>query len=191
MQQTFVFELQQPPLAGRSLAASGLARDRATRYVIRMIELKNILLPTDFSEPSLAATNYALELARRFEAKLHLLHVIEDPVVYLPMFESFPLPSKEEFEQYAEVRLQNWILPEDAEGMEIARSWRHGRPHVESIRFAAEESMDLIVIGTHGRNAAAHLLLGSVAEKVVRKAPCPVLTVRPEEHEFVHPAFGH
>ncbi len=152
-----------------------------------MIEIKNILLPTDFSEPSLTATQYALELAKRFESKLHLLHVIEDPTVYLPMFESFPLPSREEFETYAQTRLDNWILPEDAGVCPIERRWVHGKPFVEIIRDAKKCSADLIVVGTHGRGPAAHLLLGSTAEKVVRKALCPVLTVRPDEHHFIHP----
>lgn len=152
-----------------------------------MLELRNILLPTDFSEPSLVATRYALEFARRFGAKLHLLHVIEDPVVYLPMFESYPLPSREEFEQFAQTRLDNWILPDDAQGIEIARQWVHGAPFVEILRAIEREQIDLVVLGTHGRGFAAHLLMGSVAEKIVRKARCPVLTVRPEEHQFVHP----
>jgi nucleotide-binding universal stress UspA family protein len=155
-----------------------------------MIDVKNILLPTDFSEPALAATRYALEFARRFKAALHLLHVIEDPVLYLPMFESYPLPSREEFEEFARTRLANWILPEDADGVDIQLSWVHGKPFVEILRAATAREADLIVLGTHGRGMAAHLLVGSVAEKVVRKAPCPVLTVRPEAHQFVHPTAG-
>ena len=152
-----------------------------------MIRINDILLPTDFSEPSLTATRYGLEMAKRFDARLHLLHVIVDPVLYLPMFESFPLPAREEFEEYAQTRLEAWILPEDTAGCEIERSWVHGRPFVETLRYAREREIDLIVIGTHGRGIAKHLLMGSVAEKVVRKACCPVLTVRPDEHHFVHP----
>lgn len=152
-----------------------------------MINLKRILLPTDFSEPALEATKYAVELADRFGAELHLLNVIEDPVIYLPMFESYPLPSREEFEQYAQTRLENWLLPDDAERCEAKLSWVHGTPFAEILRYAKDREVDLIVVGTHGRGLAAHLLMGSVAEKVVRKAPCPVLTVRPGEHEFVHP----
>lgn len=152
-----------------------------------MLELKNILLPTDFSEPSLTATRYALELARRFSSTLHMLHVIESPGIYVPIFESYPLPSNEEFEKYAQERLENWILPEDAEGLEIRRRWVHGVPFAEIVREAKELPADLIVMGTHGRNAVAQMLLGSVAEKVVRKAPCAVLTIRPELHQFVHP----
>ena len=152
-----------------------------------MIVMKHILLPTDFSEPSLRATQYAVDLAKRFVATLHVLHVIEDPVIYVPMFESFPLPSREEFETYAQTRLENWILPDDAEAIDVETQWVHGRPFVEIIRAAREQPIDLIVLGTHGRSAPAQLLLGSVAEKVVRKAPCPVLTVRPEGHQFVMP----
>lgn len=153
-----------------------------------MIELNTILLPTDFSEPALAATRYALEFAKRFDATLHLLHVIEDPVVYVPIFESYPLPSREEFQQFAQTRLDNWILPGDREGCDIEARWVHGRTFVEILRYAKNHNADLIVMGTHGRGVAAQLLLGSVAEKVVRKAACPVLTVRPEGHQFVHPA---
>ena len=140
-----------------------------------MIELRNLLLPVDFSEPSLKATEYAVTLAKRFAATLHLLHVIEDPVVYLPMFESYPLPTREQFETYAQDRLENWIPDADCEGLKIERLWRHGKPNIEIIDYAEDSRIDLIVIGTHGRGVAAHLLLGSVAEKVVRKAPCPVL----------------
>jgi nucleotide-binding universal stress UspA family protein len=149
-----------------------------------MIALKNILLPTDFSEPALAATRYALLFAKQWSATLHVLHVIEDPVIYLPMFESYPLPSREEFESYAQTRLDNWILPQDAEDCDIQLHWAHGKPFVEILRAAAAWSADLIVVGTHGRGMAAHLLVGSVAEKVVRKAPCPVLTVRPDARQF-------
>lgn len=151
-----------------------------------MIELRNILLPTDFSEPSLKATEYALSLAHRFDASLHLLHVIEDPVVYLPMFESYPLPSRQQFETYAQDRLENWIADDDGEGLKIELHWRHGNPHIETIDYADDNRIDLIILGTHGRGAAAHLILGSVAEKVVRNAPCPVLTVHPTGKQFVH-----
>lgn len=153
-----------------------------------MIELKKILIPTDFSEPSQAATQYAVELARKFGAQLHLLNVIEDPVVYMPMFESYALPPKEDFENFAKTRLDNWILDEDKEGLDLVTHWVHGNPFVDILRYAKQEDVDLIVVGTHGRSFTAHLLLGSVAEKVVRKAPCPVLTVRPKGHQFIHPA---
>ena len=152
-----------------------------------MIEVKHILLPTDFSEPSLTATKYALELARRFDSTLHMLHVIDDPGIYMPIFESYPLPSRDEFEKYARERLDSWIQPDDAAGLDIRRRWVHGYPFPQIIREAREQAVDLIVIGTHGRSLVSQMLLGSVAEKIVRKAPCAVFTVRPEAHQFVHP----
>jgi nucleotide-binding universal stress UspA family protein len=152
-----------------------------------MIQLKNILLPTDFSDSALQATRYALELAKRFGARLHLLHVIEDPFLYLPIFDSSPRPSRDEFERYAQERLENWILPSDAEGVELVFRWVHGPPFVRILEDAREHDVDLIIVGTHGHGLAHHLLVGSVAERVVRKAPCPVLTVRPEGHQFIHP----
>src|SRR5262249_3340472 len=116
-----------------------------------MIALRNLLLPVDFSEPSLKATEYALTMARRFEATLHVLHVTEAPVVYLPMFESSPLPTREQFETYAQDRLENWIAASDSEGIRTELLWRHGKPHIEVIDYAGDNRIDLIVIGTHGR----------------------------------------
>lgn len=152
-----------------------------------MLALQNVLLPTDFSEPSLRATDYALEFCDRFGATLHLLHVIEDPVVYLPMFESYPTPTREQFEIYARDRLENWIAEDVRGDHKIVIHWAHGKPFIEIVRYAKEKEIDLIVMGTHGRGAIRHMLLGSVADKVVRNAPCAVLTVHPEGHQFVHP----
>ena len=150
-----------------------------------MIRLQSILVPTDFSESSLQATKYGLELARRFGAVLHLLHVIEDPLIYLPMFESQPLPSKGEFESYAQTRLENWILPDDRGEVPIENHWRHGRPSSEIVAAAKDLDVDLVVMGAHGHSSAMEMLIGSHAERVTRSAPCPVLTVRPEGHQFV------
>ncbi|MDF1743506.1 MAG: universal stress protein [Gimesia sp.] len=155
-----------------------------------MIEMKKILIPTDFSETSQAATQYAVELAKKFDAKIYLLHVIEDPIVYMPMFESYAMPPKEDFESFAETRLDNWILDDDKGELEMETKWVHGNPFVDILKFAKKEDVDLIVVGTHGRSFTAHLLLGSVAEKVVRKASCPVLTVRPQGHQFIHPGMA-
>src|SRR5205807_3393687 len=139
-----------------------------------MIELRNLLLAVDFSDSCLKATEYAVALSNRFGATLHLLHVIEDPVVYLPMFESYPLPTREQFETYAQDRLENWTTDSEVEGLRLELAWRHGAPHIEIMEYAEDSKIDLVVMGTHGRGFAAHLLLGSVAEKVIRKAPCPV-----------------
>ena len=107
-----------------------------------MIELKNILLPTDFSEPSLEAARYGVELGRRFGATLHLLHVIEDPVVYFPPFENQAIPTKDEREAVARTALEGWELPEGADQCPIERRWRHGTPFVQIVSretYAARE----------------------------------------------------
>src|SRR6266699_3844939 len=107
----------------------GLREAREGRAVTRlgdvMIVLRNLLLAVDFSDSCLKATEYAVDLAHRFEATLHLLHVIEDPVVYLPMFESYALPPREQFETYAQDRLENWLTGSDAEGLKFEIDWRH------------------------------------------------------------------
>lgn len=148
-----------------------------------MIALENILCPIDFSDPSLTATQYALEFAKTFGARLHLLHVIEDPILYSPAFGGYA-PNPEDTEAWANTALENWIAPEDAGDVEIERRWLHGSPFVGIIQEAKKRNADLIVIGTHGRGFLAHILLGSVAERVVREAPCPVLTVRPEDFRY-------
>src|SRR5213079_3370244 len=101
-----------------------------------MIALRNLLLAVDFSDSCLKATEYAVDLANQFGATLHLLHVIEDPVVYLPMFESYPLPAREQFETYAQDRLENWIPVPESDGVKLELHFRHGAPHMEIIDYA-------------------------------------------------------
>ncbi len=155
-----------------------------------MIDLKRILLPTDFSAYSEQAMTYACAFAEQFDAELHLLHVLQDLVAIVPEpGVAFPPPGDYmgEMKTSAEQALAQLPDPEWAAGRTIVRETRQGPPFLEIIRYAKEQEIDMIVLGTHGRGGLAHVLLGSVAEKVVRKAPCPVLTVRPGEHEFVMP----
>ena len=144
-----------------------------------MIVLKKILVPTDFSDCSAAAVAYGRGMASVFGAELHLLHVVQDPYTQPWAAEAFPAPLGdllEQWEQQAEARLRS-LIP-DAEGGSAVIATLIGSPFYEIIRYAGEQKIDLIVIGTHGRGPLGHMLLGSVAKKVVRKAPCPVLTVR-------------
>ncbi len=153
-----------------------------------MISFQNILLPTDFSETSLAAAEYAVELAQRFSATLHVLHVIEEPIGTIPLLEVYGAPTKEQYEAAAQAMMDNWPLPDGAEACSVEKRLHHGTPFVKILQDAKEHAIDLIVMGSHGRGLMAHILMGNVAEKVVRKASCPVLTIRPEGHQFVHPA---
>lgn len=142
--------------------------------------ITRILVPTDFSAISEVALNYAITVARRFGASLHLLHVVDDPFVgktfgsevYITSVAAMRVHLVDE----AAGRLSR-VLPEC--GRVPARTEvRVGRPQ-DVIRAVAEQhGCDLIVMGTHGRTGMSHLLLGSVAEQIMREAPCPVLTVR-------------
>jgi nucleotide-binding universal stress UspA family protein len=149
-----------------------------------VIALKTILVPTDFSEPSANALRYARAFAENFNAALHLLHVLEVPV--FTGWEAPPLVL-EDLEQGARNQLERLLTAEERQQFRAQLVLLNGSPFVEIVRYAREQGVDLIVMGTHGRGPIAHMLLGSVAERVVRKAPCPVLTVRHPEHEFIMP----
>jgi universal stress protein A len=155
-----------------------------------MIDLRRILVPTDFSKYSDTALTYATALAEKFNAELYLLHVVQDLAVFVPDAVAVTPPIALPVEQFAAAArdaLQRVISEQHLERFAIHPEVREGAPFYEIIRFAKEARIDLIVMGTHGHTGLVHVLLGSVTEKVVRKAPCPVLTVRHPEHEFVHP----
>jgi nucleotide-binding universal stress UspA family protein len=155
-----------------------------------VIDLQRILVPTDFSKHSEVALTYAVALAEKFGAELHLLHVVQDLALFIPdavaVAPAIAVPV-EEFVAAAREALDRVTKAKDLESLTVHREVREGTPFYEIIRFAKEKDIDLIVMGTHGHTGLTHVLLGSVTEKVVRKAPCPVLTVRHPEHEFVHP----
>jgi nucleotide-binding universal stress UspA family protein len=151
-----------------------------------MINLKTILVPSDFSACSDEALHYGLELARRFDASLHLLHVVSDPVAQPWAAEGFSVPMFEVVERWKEqahARLSAAVPEADRHRVQVATVV--ATPYAEIIAYAVAQNVDLIVMGTHGRGGVSHMLLGSIAERVVRRAPCPVLTVRRPEHGFV------
>lgn len=155
-----------------------------------MIRLKRILCATDFSECSNHALRYACEFAEAFGADLHLLHVNEPPAAAYSEFGVGYVGAQnleEDVRRGAEAKLNTLPGAPWEEKLTIVREVVMGTPFVETVRYARDQEIDLIVLGTHGRGAIAHMLMGSTAEKVVRKAPCPVLTVHPEGHEFVLP----
>lgn len=146
-----------------------------------MLKLHSILCPTDFSEFSDHAIRYACELAEKFQAEVHLLNVLQDYAAVAPgtgdMFVPFTdwLP---ELRKQSQEQLAKQPAPEYAAKVHIHRTTRVGAPVDEILKYAKEHSIDLIVQGTHGRRGVKHMLLGSVAENIVRYATCPVLTVR-------------
>jgi nucleotide-binding universal stress UspA family protein len=154
-----------------------------------MILIQKILVGIDFSEHAGVALKYAAEFARTFNAEVIACHVVEPPdmLSQLPPGGEFYFPPNLTQTQQESSQTQcERLLAEAgvARGRVITPA---GSPFLEIVRAAKEEDADLIVMGTHGRGAVAHILMGSVAERVVRKAPCPVLTVRSGEHEFVMP----
>jgi nucleotide-binding universal stress UspA family protein len=145
-----------------------------------MIQLRRILVPVDFSPPSRAALAYAAALADRFGAELTLLHVVQDLAVFFPDPEGAASVTLPVGQLTAAVRegLTRFLRESNLGDRPAREEVREGRPHAEIIAYAAEAGSDLVVMGTHGRGGLAHMLLGSVSERVVRGAPCPVLTVR-------------
>lgn len=148
-----------------------------------MIELRRILCPTDFSDRAAYAQNYACTLAAKFGAELHLLNVVQ-PVELLSTDPTVPLIaptiSPQELMSAAEAQLAALKdLPVEGE-LTVVRTVRDGLPFLAIVEYAKEFDIDLIVISTHGRTGLAHMFLGSTAEKIMREAPCPVLTVRPK-----------
>jgi nucleotide-binding universal stress UspA family protein len=139
-----------------------------------------ILVAIDFSEPSEAALLYARNLAKAFGAQLHVLHVTEN------QFLRATFKSTAAVELSMANRLAERLSPEDLTTLRAVSTVRiSDDPYGEITRYAEDQDIDLIVMGTHGRSGVARLLMGSVAEKVVRNARCPVLTVHLPEHTFV------
>jgi universal stress protein A len=149
-----------------------------------MMAIRKILVPTDFSDCSEAALEYGRRMAEAFGASLHLLHVVQDPYTQPWAAEAFPAPLGDLLAEW-EVQARNRMVSSlsEAERASVTIATQIGSPFLEIVRYAQEQQIDLIVIGTHGRGPIGHMLLGSVAEKVVRKAPCPVLTVRHPQRE--------
>jgi len=144
------------------------------------MDIRHIFPPTDFSDYSKKAISDAFELARTFGATLSLLHVLE-PSPYLGEF-TLPTMGEEllgDLERQASAALAQ-VLPEAQQAkIEVTRAVAIGSPAQKIVETAEAEHVDLIVMATHGRTGLSHLLIGSVAERVVRTAPCPVLTIRP------------
>ena len=158
-----------------------------------MVKIEHILVPTDFSEFSRYAPDYAITIAKTFEAKITLLHITnENELVALQQVSAYFEPGKledllQQRESEDRKQLDGFISPELKKGIEVETLHKVGIPFVEIIRTAKEKAVDLIVIATHGRSGLSHIIFGSVAEKVVRKSTCPVLSIRPREHEFAMP----
>ena len=153
-----------------------------------MISIKNILCPIDYSVYSEMALKYAIEFAEKYLAKLYLMHVLDIRVYDInePELYNVNIVDEATIAKLRERLLR--CVTEDTKGkISVEALIIQGVPFAEIIKASKEYKIDLIVIGTHGRTGISHAIMGSVAEKVVRKAPCPVLTIRHPEHDFIMP----
>ncbi len=158
------------------------------------VKINVILVPVDFSEYMEQVVGYAASLARRFGSTLKLLHVVQIPI--LPeainwMGAGVPTAVEtgiaEDLVKTAKQNLNKLKQSNQVQDLPIEIIVAEGVPFVEIIRMVGQEQADLVVMGSHGRTGISHLLMGSVAEKVVRKAPCPVLCIKPEGFKFEMP----
>lgn len=155
-----------------------------------MLPVKRILVPVDFSECSVAALRTAIELAEHFDASIDVVYVWEQPYYVNPELMLYvPGGDGQSLIDYAraqaEEELEGVLTRVPDSKVPIHRRLANGRPHKKIIEIVEAEKFDLVVMGTHGRTGLTHLILGSVAEKVIRRSPAPVLTVgwKPAETE--------
>ena len=142
-----------------------------------MIEFSKILYFTDFSEASEYAGQYAISIAGKYGCRLYVAHVVE-PFTYADDFGIDYGAQLREMEATARRLLDNTAASMKRTGADVESILLSGNPSAEIVKFAKEETIDLIVMATHGRSGVEHLLMGSVAEKILRKSPCPVMTVK-------------
>jgi len=153
------------------------------------MQIKTVLFPTDFSQGARAAMDHAISLAKDYQSKLILLYVIQDISIaewYIPSSLS-AADLVEDMQKSAWNEMDKWGAEVSHSVKDVEKLVVRGVPFVEIIKTAKERQADLIVIGTHGRTGIDHMLFGSTAERVVRKAACPVLTVRIPGREFKMP----
>jgi nucleotide-binding universal stress UspA family protein len=153
-----------------------------------MIRIRRILVPTDFGDSSTPAVRYGARMAEAFGAELILLNVVPDAALILPdAVMPAPVPTTElsKFLADAKENLSRLVAAEKLESLHPKVEVRVGSPVPEILAAAADLKADLLCVGTHGRHGLSHLLLGSLAERIIRDAPCPVLTVGPLAVEMI------
>jgi len=153
-----------------------------------MADIKKILFATDFSDNSKYALTFAISFARKYDGMLYILHVIQQPSYPLGMYAEISFDAMDKFSQSISDAVEKEMQALKEKDLQGYQKYEclivHGTPFLEILRTAKEKEADLIVVGTHGRTGLDHVLFGSTAEKVVRRAHCPVLSVRLPGKEF-------
>lgn len=156
-----------------------------------MTEIRKIIFATDFSENSKWALTYALSFAKKYDAKIYIMHVIQQPSYPLGMYAEISFDAMDKFNRNISEAIEKEMKNLCETSLEGYKNYEtlvvNGAPFLEIIRTAAAKEADMIVVGTHGRTGLDHVLFGSTAEKVVRKASCPVLSVRLPGKQFKMP----
>lgn len=144
-----------------------------------MVPARNILVPTNFSDSSSAALEYAKALATETGAKLHVIHAVEDVASDSPMLTAVDLDAlREQAEGDSLERLENLLTAEEHERLHVECQVVHDSAYDAIMHYARSRKIDLIVLGSSSRGVIAKFIMGSIADSIVRHAPCPVLTVK-------------
>jgi universal stress protein A len=149
-----------------------------------MITIKTILCPVDFSDASLNAVRYACEFAKSMGSKIYLLNVVEPRPMAADMSLNY-IPLEEELEKAASEDLEKIREDIAKKGLPVEGDIEIGTPAEAILARAEDPDVNLVIMGSHGKKGLSRLLMGSVAEEVVRKAHCPVLIVKAGEKEFI------
>lgn len=182
----------QAPLNRKKSANGSPAKGRVAsaeapkRVKNRGLSLRRVVVPTDFSEESQKALVYAVALAQKFDASIELVFVVEPVSFFTGLDQTLLTVSNEEAAEAARKKLIKMAQNAGGGELHLNPKVRIGKPYLEICALAREYNADLIIISTHGYTGVKHTVLGSVAERVVRHAPCPVLIVRENEHDFVN-----
>jgi nucleotide-binding universal stress UspA family protein len=149
------------------------------------MKIEQILFPTDFSEGSYHAMPYAVDFSKHYNAKLHIIHIVHDftkaTYSHMPHISSDKI--FDEITEWARNEIDKCCIEQIRGLPKVEKLVLKGIPYEEIVKFADNKKIDIIVMGTYGRVGLDKLIFGSTAERVVRKAPCPVLTVRQPEHQ--------
>ena len=164
-------------------------RELQSAEPLPVFKLRRILVPVDFSRCSKKALQYAIPFARQFEAGLVLLHVVQ-PYIPVPEMTTVDTSTVEAGMRASGTRALRRLKKSIGSAVPVETELRVGSPHLEISKAVSDLGIDLVLLSTHGRTGLAHVFMGSVAERVVRHAPCPVLVVREQEHEFVETRAG-